>query len=69
MGLYNVYASNTRKGVIILTATEIIAKLIDTNNGSAFNKAWAEGYISALADVNVIDEYTFDTILLFISKQ
>lgn len=42
-------------------------KLIDVND-DGFNKPWCEGYISALADYNIINEIDFENLLSFITN-
>lgn len=51
-----------------LSIFDVIKKLKEVNEGS-FNKAWSEGYISALADHAVISEHVYDEALHFISEQ
>ena len=40
--------------------------LLEVNRGTEFNTSWAEGFISALANVGIIDEDEFEEILGFI---
>ena len=47
---------------------EILKRLVDVNNGEEFNRSWAEGYVSALADNGIIKESEFDQLVWFIGK-
>jgi len=47
---------------------EVLRRLIDVNSETEFNRSWAEGYVSALADNSMIKESEFDQLIWFIKK-
>ena len=47
---------------------DIKSRLVDVNKGHKFNSGWAEGYVSALTDYEVITEYQFDELIEFIKR-
>jgi hypothetical protein len=42
---------------------QIMDKLIEVNRGVEFDRSWAEGYISGIADYELIDELEFEQIM------
>lgn len=52
-----------------MTYEEITGRLLDVSDGATFNHSWAEGYISALADQELISENAFDELIEFIKAQ